>query len=121
MTTLSDFRLVRAAQALFFLNTGIWVGLGFWSLVKLAKGNSDSTITGLIIAAMMFGNALAMLASGIGLGKRQKRFFYLALAILLVNIILTVTDQFGILDFLTLVIDLALLGFLIADRRNYSI
>jgi hypothetical protein len=119
MTTFSDFRMVRAVQTLFFLNTGIWVGLGVWSLVNPAVVNLNSKMAGLIIAVLMFGNALAMLVCGIGLGKRQKRFFYLALTVLLINIILTVTDQFGILDLLTLVIDLALLGILIADRHSY--
>jgi len=121
MTTLSDFRLIRAAQMLFFLNTGIWIGLGLGNLVKLVNGHSNSTITGLIIAVLMFGNALVMLVCGVSLGKQHRRSFYLALVVLVVNIILTVTDQFGLVDFITLVIDLVLLGILIADRRSYSL
>ena len=111
---------VRVAQALFFLNAVIWLVLGVVSLVRMTNGNPDHTITAWIVAILMFGNAGAMLWSGVGIGKQQKRFYYLAVAVLIVNIILTVTDQFGILDLITLVIDLALFGLLIATRKRYS-
>ncbi len=39
--------------------------------------------------------------------------------VLLVNIILTITDEFGILDFATLVFDVLLLGFLVITRSHY--
>jgi hypothetical protein len=68
----------------------------------------------------MSGNAAAMLGSGFRLGKQQKRFYYFALAALVVNTILTLTDEYGIFDFITLIIDAGLWGLLIADRKRYS-
>ena len=65
----------------------------------------------------MFGNAAVMLWSGVAIGKRQKRFHALALAVLVINIVLTFTDQFGLFDLLTLLIDVALLGILLASAR----
>jgi uncharacterized membrane protein YhaH (DUF805 family) len=50
------------------------------------------------------------------LGTGRRPFYYLALAVMAINIILTFTDQFGLLDFLTLVIDLAIVAILIAGR-----
>lgn len=38
-------------------------------------------------------------------------------AVLLVNIVLTFTDQIGLLDLLTLLLDLALLGILLVSAR----
>ena len=111
---------VMVAQALFFLNAAIWSLFGVASLVRIANRNPDHAITVWIIAMLMFGNAGAMLWAGVGIGKQQKRFFYLAVAVLAINIILTVTDQFGLLDLITLIFDLVLLGLLIATRKRYS-
>ena len=62
-----------------------------------------------------------MLGMGVGLGKRQRRFYYLAILVLAVTIILTFTDEFGLLDLLTLIMDGVLLGLLIATRAAYRI
>ncbi len=110
---------VRAAQALFFLNAVIWLILGIVSLLRLSRGGPIPVVAALVIAILMFGNAGAMGISGIGLGTQRRGFYYLALAVLLVNIVLTFTDQVGVLDFLTLALDLALLGLLIATRKRY--
>ncbi|MCX6029164.1 MAG: hypothetical protein NT169_07650 [Chloroflexi bacterium] len=111
--------IVRAAQAVFFLNAAIWLQFGVLSLIRMAGGSPDRAITAGIVAILMFGNVAAMLLCGVGLGKQQKRFYYLAVAVLVVNILLTVTDQFGVLDFITLVIDVGLLALLIATRSRY--
>lgn len=113
-------RSVRAAQVLFFLNAAIWLAFGVWSLVRLGRGSAHQTLTLWIVAILMFGNVGAMLLSGVGLGSRQRRFFWLAVAVLAVNIVLTVTDEFGIFDALTLALDLALLGLLVAGRKQYA-
>jgi hypothetical protein len=112
--------LIRAAQALFFLNAAIWLALGIWSLARMVNGNPGHAAAAVIIAILMFGNAAAMLLSGIGVGKRQRLFYYFAAVVLAVNIVLTVTDQFGLLDLITLLIDVALAGILIAIMRKYS-
>ena len=108
---------IRAAQALFFLNAAIWIALGITSLLNVARG-STSIMTAIVIGILMFGNAAAMVVSGFGLGK-WRGFYYLALAVLLVNIVLTFTDQVGLLDILTFVLDLALLVLLIATGKHY--
>ena len=72
-----------------------------------------------VIAILMIGNAGAMALSGYGLSKKGKGSYYLAMAVLGINIILTVTDQIGILDWITLIIDLILLSILIAVRKEY--
>ena len=110
---------VIATQSLFFINAAIWLLFGVVSLTRMATGSSDQTITTLVVAILMFGNVGAMLLAGIGLGRRQRLFYYFGIALLAVNIILTVTDGFGIFDFVTLVIDVVLLGLLIATRSRY--
>lgn len=111
---------VQAAQILFFLNALIWIALGIVGLLRLSQRGPISAGTALIIAIMMFGNAGAMVVSGVGLGTKRRGFYFLALAVLLVNIVLTFTDQVGLLDILTFVLDLVLLILLIVTRKQYT-
>jgi hypothetical protein len=109
---------VRIARVLLFLNAGIWVALGIASLSRVSH-SPTSVITAIVIGILMFGNAGAMVVSGLGLGK-WRGFYYLALAVLLVNIVLTFTDQVGLLDILTFLLDLVILGLLIVARKQYT-
>ena len=108
---------VRAARVLFFVDATIWVVLGITSLLNVERGPT-SIMTAIVIGVLMFGNAGAMVVSGFGLGK-WRGFYYLALAVLLVNIVLTFTDQVGLLDILTFLLDLALLMLLITTSKQY--
>lgn len=72
-----------------------------------------------MVGILVFGNAAAMLLAGIVIGWPRRLFYLFALAVLGVNIVLTFTDQVGIWDVLTLLVDLALVGLLIAGRNWY--
>lgn len=110
---------VLATRLLFYLNTAIWLVLAAVSLVRLARGTAAAQpVVLLIIAALMVGNAGAMLLAGWGLG-RARIFFPLALLLLGINILLSFTDQVGFLDLSTLLIDLALLVLVILNRSTF--
>ena len=106
---------VKALVTLFVLNAAIWIAFGASTLVRM----EGQGIMAWVLAGLMFGNAGAMLLSGWGLAKQKKGFFYLALAVLAVNTVLTVTDEVGVFDLLVLFIDLALLVLLIVTRILY--
>jgi len=110
--------LTRAAQGLFVLNAIIWAALGIGSLLRLSASQSVPPAVALAVALLMFGNAGAMLLAAVGLGQRKRLFDFFAVALIAVNIVLTVTDQFGALDLATLVIDLILLGLLVGLLRQ---
>ena len=109
---------VMVAQLLFLVNAAIWLISGVISLTRI-ENTSLQPVLALVIAAMMFGNAGAMLIAAIGIGKQNRSFFHLSIAFLTVNIVLTITDQLGALDFITLAIDLLLLILLIVTRAHY--
>jgi hypothetical protein len=106
---------VRMTQTLFLFNAAIWLVITIASLVRL---DSSSAITPWIIAILMLGNVAALLLCGWGIGTGQKRFLVLALVVLAINILLTITDQVGIFDIATLVIDLILVGLVIGVWRR---
>jgi len=112
---------VRAAQALFFLNAAVWLAFGIVWLVDTSGRTSVQVTTAWIVGILMFGNVLAMLLCGIGLGTYRRLFYFLALAVLAANLVLTFTDQVGLFDWITAAVDLVLLALLVATRRLYSV
>jgi len=115
-----DKYAIRAAQALFFLNAVVWLAFGILWLVDTAGRTPVQATTAWITGILMLGNVGAMLLSGIGLGTRRRHFFLFALAVLVVNLVLTLTDQVGLFDWITLGIDLVLLALLVATLRLYT-
>jgi positive regulator of sigma E activity len=111
-------KAMRWARGLFFLNAAIWLVFGVVSVVRLG-GNEGQGVTALVVAILMFGNAAAMALSGALLVKRRWLFYFFALVVLAVNIVLTFTDQVGALDLITLVIDLVLLWILVVARKQF--
>jgi len=110
---------LRFTRLLFFLNTILWLAFGISTVVGVVSSYQEDTLMQWMVAIMMFGNAYAMMISGIGILSRRKIFYLLALAVIIVNIVLTFTDQFGLFDFVTLVIDGVILALLIASWGRF--
>jgi lysylphosphatidylglycerol synthetase-like protein (DUF2156 family) len=111
--------MTRAAQILFYLNGMIWLSFAIWSLARMGRDGLGSPVATMFMATLMLGNTAAMWLSGYGLGKRSKIFYYIGIVVLIVNLVLTLTDQVGLLDWITLLIDLVLVGLLLANRKSY--
>ena len=113
---------LKVAQGLFCLNGAIWLLLSVVSVVRLVTRDAVETwmfwVFG-IIAVLMVGNASAMILAGWLLARRQKQIYIFALLLLLVNIVLSFTDQFGLLDLLTVLLDIAILLLLLVKARSF--
>lgn len=114
-----SFSKTKAAQALFYLNALIWLGFGLYTLVNMLGRYPDGAITVYVIGFMMLGNVGAMCLSGILLGWQNKWFYFFSIFVLVSNVVLTVTDQFGFFDLATLILDLVIFWLLISIRKNY--
>jgi hypothetical protein len=111
-------RQIVLAQVLFFLNALIWV---FFMILFLSdQVTPGDPVSSWVIPILMAGNALALLACGIGIGRRTRIFYFLALAVIAINILLTLTDQVGLFDYLTLLVDLVILVLLVASRQAFT-
>lgn len=106
-------------QALFLSNALIWVGLGLATLLRLGETSPQLKIIMVIMGVMMFGNAGAMLLSAWLLPKKRMHFVIFSLAVLVVNILLTFTDQVGFWDWLTVLIDFMLVGILLGRWKFF--
>ena len=108
--------LVSIAQVLFLLDAVFWIIMGIVTLVR-PTGSASSPW---IIAALMGLNAVVLVAIAWGLGTRYRRgVYYLALVVLFGTIVLSVTDEVGILDLLSLAFGAALLVLLLVKRSWY--
>lgn len=92
-------KAVQLAKGLFFLNGLIWLGLSLSGALRLVGGN-PATLA--VVSLLMFGNSAAMFLAGLVLGEGRRLGYGFALALLLVNILLTFTDQVGLLDWLNM-------------------
>jgi len=77
-------------------------------------------VTPVIISILMVVNAAAMVLSGIGIGRQKRVFLFFAILVLLVNILLTFTDQFGFFDLVTLILDFILVFLLVVNRKIFA-
>lgn len=111
---------VTAARWVFVLLGVIWLVFGGWSMTRVngGGGNLSSTMLG-IIAMLMFVNAIELIWIGWGIGKGQRLYYYFGLLVLAGNIFLTLTDEFGVFDLVTLILAVGLLIILIVTRSKY--
>lgn len=110
-------RLRRLAQGLFVLNALIWISFGGATMLRMSD-TPELRVTMLVVAFLMAGNAVAMLVSAWGVSTGRSLLYWLAVAVVVINIALTFTDQFGLFDLVTLLLDLILLGLLVTMRRR---
>lgn len=115
---MQDQKIQKISQALFYLNAAIWFLLGIMTFGGIFGALAVPSSLRVIIAILMYGNAGAMFLSGWGLGRGSQWYYILALIVILINIVLTFTDQVGYLDWITLGIDLILLFLLVSFRKT---
>lgn len=105
-------------QFLFFLNGIIWLILSVWMLMDAVDG-----VVGMfgpwLLAVMMAGNGMIFIAFSLLVRFGWRWFFYAALSFLAANILLTFTDQFGIWDLLTLLVNIAIVALLVINRKVF--
>jgi len=68
---------------------------------------------------LMFVNAIVLIWIGWGIGKGQRLYYYFGLLVLAGNIFLTLSDEFGVFDQVTLILAVGLLILLIVTRSKY--
>jgi hypothetical protein len=108
---------IKIARALFFLNAVTWLGFAIYLYREMT--GLDNRLSAVIIAIFMLGNAVALFISGLLIHRRVKWGYYFSIAVVALNIILTFTDQFGVADFLVLLLDTVLFMILISLSNLY--
>jgi lysylphosphatidylglycerol synthetase-like protein (DUF2156 family) len=108
---------VQLARYLFFVAASLLLIFSIGTLLRIYQ-NPDHRVMYLVYATLFLGDAALMFICGLFVGK-QKRVYWFAVVLLSLNIVLTITDQFGIIDFLFLWFNLIILGILIFARKSF--
>ncbi len=111
---------VSLAQRLFQLIAAIWLVFAVLTVLNIQAQLRVSPGLAWTLAIMMFANAGLLFWVGRGLARRSQRYYLLALSVLAANILLTITDDFGIYDAITLAIDIVLFVWLLITRSSYT-
>jgi hypothetical protein len=111
--TRSDQRITLVIRGLFLFKALVWVVFGIVHLTLFRTHLAP------ILAALLFIDAIVFFWLYRVIIKRNSLILKFAVAFLIANIVLTITDQFGIYDLLVLIVDAVLLALLIQYRRLF--
>ena len=111
--------MLKLTQALFFVNAAIWFLFGAINLIRVMETGSAVRW---ILTAVMIANAAILVWFGVDIADEQTQLFPLVIVYVALNAVLSITDQFGWIDFLVLLLNLCLLGllFIIWHRLNHA-
>jgi hypothetical protein len=109
--------LLKLTQALFFANAAIWFLFSVMSLFSVIGAGSALRWA---LTIMMIANAAILLWFGVEIADEPTQLFPLAIIYTALNIVLSLTDQFGWIDFLVLLLNLCLLGLLFVTRHRMN-
>ena len=109
--------MLKLTQVLFFANAIVWFLFGVMGLIRVIEAGS---MLRWILAIMMMANAAVMLWFGVTIVDGQAQVFFLAILYTALNAVLSITDQFGWVDFLILLLNLCLLGLLFVTRHRMN-
>ncbi len=110
---------VPATMIFILLNALTWLAFGAIVAVGAHPALPVSPLIKGLMASLAFITAGILLALLAFLGKRSRVAYYLTLCLLVVISILTIFDDFGLADFVVLIINIAPFILLIKDRAWY--
>ncbi len=119
MTNKPKTNLFNITAGLFLLIGGIWIVFSLITIFRSANHSTMPVFLFWVLSILMIGNGVFLIITGWGIYHQKRSFYWFGLFWLAVNIILTFTDQFGVFDLITLVIDLGLFGLLIFIRKTF--
>lgn len=97
-------KIVRKIQIFLILNAFFWFVLAITWLFRLSKYQGEEYIV-YSNSIAMFLNAILFIVFSKLLEKRNVLIFYMGIFYLIILIILTIADEFGVFDFFVLILE----------------
>ena len=121
ISKLTKDKPVSVVITLFFLllNALIWLSFGAIVAADLHPALPDLPQINLIMASLAFMAGFFLLGMMILLGKRNRWAYFLSLAALLFIMLLTINDDFGLVDLVVLILEIIPFVLLIKDGKWY--
>jgi lysylphosphatidylglycerol synthetase-like protein (DUF2156 family) len=108
----------QATRYLFLLTAAILTMFGFGTLTRIGE-NPDKVALYAFYALAMFVDAVIMLFFYFQLNKRRRFIYWLAVIVLVLNIVLTIFDQVGLVDVLFMLLNAVTLAALYLSRNEF--
>ena len=110
--------MLKMTRNLFFLNAAVWLAFGISSL--FFRAINDGGMVRWVITILMIANAVVMFWFGVMIVSGRNWVFFLAILYVALNVVLSITDQFGWIDAIILLLNLCLLGLLFVVRHRMN-
>jgi hypothetical protein len=110
-------RLLNFTQSMLFLNALVWLIFSVLGFMRFASGSDGWR---LVLSGLMLANAAVMFWLGMKIVGAQTRIFFFAILYMALNVVLSITDQFGWYDLGVLLLNLIILGSLFVTRRRLT-
>lgn len=110
---------VMAALIMIMINAAFWF---IYALIMAFGGISsfsDAGIARWVMAILALASSVALAGIAYFLARRNRLAFFFGVVFLALLAILSITDEFGLLDLLSLLISLVPLGLMLKDRAWY--
>jgi hypothetical protein len=109
--------MLNLTRILFFVNAAVWLVFGTLSVIQYFEAGS---LIRLVYAILMIANAVVMAWFGVMIITGRNWVFFLGILYMAVNVVLSITDQFGWIDALILLLNLVILGLLFITRQRIN-
>lgn len=109
---------LKWTRTLFLINAVIWLVFGILSF--LLRALEDGSLARWVITILMLTNGLVMIWFGMVILSGRSWILTLGIVYMALNLVLSITDQFGWIDALIFSLDLCLLGFLLVARHRMN-
>ena len=113
----TDLTTLRTTRALFYVDAALWLVLGLAGVFVALRTGSPMRW---IYSALMLINAGALVWLGTAIASGRGAPFRLAILYMTLNAVLSVTDQFGWIDAVVLLLSLSVLGMLFLSRHRLN-
>ena len=108
-------KMLKLTRIAFFINAVVWLVFGILSFIRAMKDTSDVR---LILSWLMLANAIVMIELGVLIVHRRPWILFIAILFMALNVVLSITDQFGWIDAVILLLNLCVLTLLLVTSHR---
>ncbi len=110
-----EIKRIEIVRLLLLINASFWLIFSLLRVFVYFDRLQTQVVIQSVVLIMMFGNGAGFLILAWGLKKWAKLFLKLSFIYVLINFVLTITDQVGILDYIVLMLNALTLFFIIKN------
>jgi lysylphosphatidylglycerol synthetase-like protein (DUF2156 family) len=112
-------RTISITLIIILMNAVFWLGYAAWMAFGSMPAFAAFPVLRWIMAGLALASAAALAVTAFFLRRRIRLAYWFGLILLAVLAVLSITDEFGLLDLVSLLLSLVPLALMLKDRRGY--